>query len=97
MDRMLGFNSPISRASEVARTLGVSNKPRLDAGRIRPGYTCLPLAFTVVAPAGAVTLAPTAAIFPLVITMDAFSNTCPLPTCTVAFVMTVEPVCGGAG
>src|SRR5688572_3673506 len=97
MERMFGFISPISRASEVARTLGVSIKPRLEAGRINPGYTCLPFAFTVVAPAGAVTFVPTAAILPLVMTIDAFSRTWPLPTCTVALVMTVEPVCGGAG
>ena len=96
-ERTEELNSPISTASAVARTVFTSTKPRLELERMRPGYTCLPLASTVVAPAEAVMLLPMAAIFPSRISTEVLLSTCPFPTCTVPFEMKMALVCALAG
>ena len=74
----------------------ISLKPKLEIGTIKPGYTCLPVASIIVAPV-VDTEAPTPVIFPLSKLTDASVNTVPLPTCTVACVITMGPAWGPTG
>ena len=81
IERTLGFISPISLASCVARTELISISPKVLVGKINPGYRSCPFkSVTLSAPAGMAILSPTASIFPFVTLMVPLLITLPLPT-----------------